>query len=258
MARWPLQRKTDAENLSKPVFALINKRGVVLMNNLRTALLLGALTGLLMLLGGYFGGKQGIVIAFLFAMVMNFGSYWFSHKIVLKMYRAREITEAEAPELYSTVKNLALRAGLPMPKVCIVPGETPNAFATGRDEHHAVVAVTEGILRLLDRDELEGVLSHELTHIKNKDMLIGSIAATIAGAIMMLALRTCQCPGEDVPGIRGDSHEGKSLDGAYVYRESSERKITGDAFQHPPADRKEDRKAQEYAVILLISKHSDL
>jgi heat shock protein HtpX len=169
------------------VFAFINKRGVVVMNTLRTGLLLGALTGLLMLLGGYFGGRQGIVIAFLFAMVMNFGSYWFSHKIVLKMYRAREITEAEAPELFSTVKNLALRAGLPMPKVCIVPGDTPNAFATGRDEDHAVVAVTEGILRLLDRDELEGVLSHELTHIKNKDMLIGSIAATIAGAIMMLA-----------------------------------------------------------------------
>ena len=157
------------------------------MNQLRTALLLGALTGLLMLIGGYFGGRQGIVIAFIFAMVMNMGSYWFSDKIVLRMYRAQEVSEGQAPELYGIVKDLSLRAGLPMPKVCIVPGPTPNAFATGRDEHHAVVAVTEGLLQLLNRDELEGVLSHELTHIKNRDMLIGSIAATIAGAVMMLA-----------------------------------------------------------------------
>lgn len=157
------------------------------MNQVRTVLLLGALTGLLLLIGGYFGGRQGVVIAFIFAMVMNFGSYWFSDRIVLRMYRAREVSEAEAPELYGIVKDLSLRAGLPMPKICIVPGPTPNAFATGRDERHAVVAVTEGLLQLLNRDELEGVLSHELTHIKNKDMLIGSIAATIAGAVMMLA-----------------------------------------------------------------------
>jgi heat shock protein HtpX len=157
------------------------------MNTLRTGILLGALTGLLLLLGGMFGGKQGMIIAFIFAMVMNFGSYWFSDKIVLSMYRAREVSEREAPELYHMVKNLALKAALPMPRVYIVPGNTPNAFATGRDEQHAVVAVTEGILQLLDSDELEGVLAHELTHIKNKDMLIGSIAATIAGAIMMLA-----------------------------------------------------------------------
>ncbi|MBE9546650.1 MAG: zinc metalloprotease HtpX [Proteobacteria bacterium] len=157
------------------------------MNTIKTGILLGALTGLLILIGGYFGGKQGIIIAFIFAMVMNFGSYWFSDKLVLKMYRASEVSESEAPELYSIVKNLALRAGLPIPKVYIVPGDTPNAFATGRDEKHAVVAVTEGILRILNRDELEGVLSHELTHIKNRDMLIGSIAATLAGAIMMLA-----------------------------------------------------------------------
>lgn len=157
------------------------------MNTIKTGILLGALTGLLILIGGYFGGKQGIIIAFIFAMVMNFGSYWFSDKLVLKMYRAREVSESEAPELYSIVKNLALRAGLPMPRVYIVPGDTPNAFATGRDEKHAVVAVTEGILRILNRDELEGVLAHELTHIKNRDMLIGSIAATLAGAIMVLA-----------------------------------------------------------------------
>jgi heat shock protein HtpX len=157
------------------------------MNQLKTVFFLGALTGLLMLLGGLFGGKQGIVIAFLFAMVMNFGSYWFSHKIVLSMYRAREVSEAEAPGLYSMVKDLAMRAGIPMPGVYIIPGDSPNAFATGRNESHAVVAVTEGILRVLNRDELAGVIAHELTHIKNRDILVSSIAATIAGAVMMLA-----------------------------------------------------------------------
>ena len=157
------------------------------MNIIRTTLLLGALTGLLMLIGGYFGGKSGVVIAFLFAMVMNFGSYWFSDKIVLRMYKAQKISESQAPELYGIVKNLALRGNLPMPRVYVIPENTPNAFATGRDENHAVVAVTEGITRILNRDELEGVIGHELTHIKNKDMLIGSIAATLAGAIVMLA-----------------------------------------------------------------------
>ncbi len=157
------------------------------MNSLKTALLLGALTGLLILIGGYFGGKQGMVIAFVFAMVMNVGSYWFSDKIVLRMYRAQEVTDQEAPELYRMVQDLSMKAGLPMPRVYIIPSDTPNAFATGRNEKHAVVAVTEGLLRMLNRDELEGVLSHELTHIKNKDILIGAIAATIAGAITMLA-----------------------------------------------------------------------
>ncbi len=157
------------------------------MNTLKTGLLLGALTGLLMLLGGWFGGQNGVVIAFIFAMVMNFGSYWFSDKIVLSMYHAQPVTEAQAPELYAMVKDLALRAGMPMPRVYIIPEETPNAFATGRNENHAVVAVTEGILRILGRDELEGVLAHELTHIRNRDILVGSIAATLAGAIVMLA-----------------------------------------------------------------------
>jgi heat shock protein HtpX len=145
------------------------------MNSLKTAILLGALTGLLMFIGGFFGGQQGIVLAFLFAMVLNFGSYWFSDTLVLKMYQARPVSESEAPGLHAMVKNLAMKASLPMPKVYIVPGDTPNAFATGRDEHHAVVAVTEGLLRILSRDELEGVLAHELTHIKQ------------AGAIVMLA-----------------------------------------------------------------------
>jgi heat shock protein HtpX len=157
------------------------------MNSFKTALLLAALTGLLIMIGGAIGGKNGMVIAFLFAMIMNFGSYWFSDKIVLAMYRAQEVTEAEARELYGVVRNLAQKANLPMPRVYIIPGDTPNAFATGRNENHAVVAVTEGILRILNRDELEGVISHELTHIKNRDILIGSIAATIAGAITMLA-----------------------------------------------------------------------
>jgi heat shock protein HtpX len=157
------------------------------MNIVKTGVLLGALTGLLMLIGGYFGGQHGVVIAFIFAMVMNFGSYWFSDKLILRMYKAREVSENQAPELYDMVKNLALRASLPMPKVYIIPEATPNAFATGRNEHHAVVAVTEGILKILNRDELEGVIAHELAHIKNRDMLIGSIAATLAGAIVMLA-----------------------------------------------------------------------
>jgi heat shock protein HtpX len=157
------------------------------MNTMKTGLLLGALTGLLMLIGGLFGGQHGVVIAFIFAMAMNFVSYWFSDKIVLRMYNAQAVSEHEAPELYATVKNLALRAAMPMPRVYIIPGDTPNAFATGRNEQHAVVAVTEGILRILGRDELEGVIAHELSHIQNRDILIGSIAATLAGAIVMLA-----------------------------------------------------------------------
>jgi heat shock protein HtpX len=156
-------------------------------NTVKTALLLGALTGLLMLIGGLIGGKGGVYIAFVFAAILNFGSYWFSDKIVLKMYRAQEVSESSAPDLYNIVRNLAMRASLPMPRVFIIPEETPNAFATGRNEKHAVVAVTEGIMRILSKEELEGVIAHELSHIKNKDMLISSIAATIAGAISMLA-----------------------------------------------------------------------
>jgi heat shock protein HtpX len=149
--------------------------------------LLGALTGLLMLIGGLIGGRGGVFIAFLFAMILNFGSYWFSDKIVLKMYKAQEVSESSAPELFNIVRNLALKALLPMPRVFIIPEETPNAFATGRNEKHAVVAVTEGIMRILNKEELEGVIAHELSHIQNKDMLISSIAATLAGAIVMLA-----------------------------------------------------------------------
>jgi heat shock protein HtpX len=156
-------------------------------NSIKTAILLGALTGLLMLIGGLIGGRGGVYIAFIFALIMNFGSYWFSDKIVLKMYKAQEVSESSAPALYGMVRNLSLKANIPMPRLFIIPEETPNAFATGRNEKHAVVAVTEGIMRILSKEELEGVIAHELSHIKNKDMLISSIAATIAGAISMLA-----------------------------------------------------------------------
>jgi heat shock protein HtpX len=140
-----------------------------------------------MLIGQWLGGSQGLVIAFVFAVLMNFGSYWFSDKIVLAMYRAREVSEAEAPMLYRIVHNLAVRAGMPMPRLYIIPSESPNAFATGRNPQHAAVAVTEGILRLMNERELTGVLAHELSHVQNRDILISSIAATLAGVVMMVA-----------------------------------------------------------------------
>lgn len=156
-------------------------------NTFKTIFLLGTLTGLLVVFGNYFGGTQGMMIAFLFALLMNFGAYWFSDKIVLSMYRARQVTEAEAPELVSLVRSLSQRARLPMPKVWIVPSPAPNAFATGRNPEHAAVAVTEGLLQIMNRDQLEGVLAHELGHITNRDTLISAVAATLAGVIMMLA-----------------------------------------------------------------------
>jgi len=156
-------------------------------NTVKTALLLGALTGLLMLIGGLIGGRGGVFIAFIFAIILNFGSYWFSDKIVLKMYHAQEVSESSAPGLFSIVRNLALKAQLPKPRLYIIPEEAPNAFATGRNEKHAFVAVTEGIMKILNKEELEGVIAHEISHIKNRDMLIGSIAATLVGAIVMLA-----------------------------------------------------------------------
>lgn len=154
---------------------------------LRTTLLLGAMTGLIMALGQFLGGSQGLTIAFVFAILMNFGSYWFSDKIVLASYGARQVTEAEAPVLYRIVHNLALKDGFPMPKLYIIPSEAANAFATGRSPQHAAVAVTEGILRLMDERELTGVLAHELSHVKNRDILISSIAATLASVVMMIA-----------------------------------------------------------------------
>jgi len=156
-------------------------------NMLRTTVLLASLTGLLVLIGDYFGGTGGMIIAFLFAVVMNFGSYWYSDKIVLKMYRAREVTPAESPNLHKIVDGLALKANIPKPKVYVVDSGMPNAFATGRDPQHAAVAVTTGILNLLSFEEIEGVLAHELAHVKNRDTLISAVAATIAGVITMLA-----------------------------------------------------------------------
>jgi heat shock protein HtpX len=156
-------------------------------SRLRTTLLLGLLTGLIIWIGNLFGGSNGMVVAFVLAAVMNMGSYWFSDKIVLAMYRAKALDEREAPELYRIVRELAAEAGLPMPRIYLIPQETPNAFATGRNPEHAVVAVTDGLWRLLTTDEIRGVLAHELGHVRNRDILVSSIAATLAGVVMMLA-----------------------------------------------------------------------
>ena len=156
-------------------------------NSFKSVILLGTLTGLLVVMGRVLGGNAGMVMAFGLAVAMNFASYWFSDKIALKMAGAREVTPEEAPQLHSIVDELAYRAQLPKPRVAVVESVSPNAFATGRDKDHAVVAVTTGILRILNRDELMAVLGHELGHVKNHDILISSIAATIAGAITMLA-----------------------------------------------------------------------
>lgn len=157
------------------------------MNTLKTATLMVGLTLVLVWAGAAFGGQSGMTIALIFALLMNIFSYWFSDKIVLKMYRAQEVSEQEAPELFSMVKRLTQKAGLPMPKVYIINQDQPNAFATGRNPAHAAVAVTTGIMRILSREELEGVIGHELAHVQHRDILIGTVAATIAGAISYLA-----------------------------------------------------------------------
>jgi len=156
-------------------------------NQIRTTILLAVMTALILWIGQLFGGRQGMIIALLLAAGMNFFSYWYSDKIVLKMYRAQEASPQQAPALFEMVQTLSHNAGLPMPKVFIIPQEAPNAFATGRNPEHAVVAVTRGLLNIMDRDEVTGVLAHEMAHVKNRDILIGSIAATMAGAIMVLA-----------------------------------------------------------------------
>src|SRR3989338_5433148 len=157
------------------------------MNNIKTLFLLVALTLILVWAGGAFGGKQGMTVALVVALAMNLFAYWFSDKLILRMYRAQEVTEAEAPELYSIVRRLAQKAQMPMPKVYMIAGDQPNAFATGRNPKHAAVAVTTGIMRILSSDELTGVIGHELAHIQHRDILISTIAATIAGAISYLA-----------------------------------------------------------------------
>jgi len=157
------------------------------MNTLKTVLLMTVLMVFFVFVGGLIGGRNGMYIAFGIAFAMNIFSYWFSSSIVLKMYGAKEVTEAEYPALHRLVRNLATRANIPMPKVCVMQSATPNAFATGRNPQHAVVAVTTAIMGILTEDELEGVLAHELAHINGRDILIGTVAATMAGAIMMLA-----------------------------------------------------------------------
>lgn len=156
-------------------------------NQFKTAILLGILTCIIIWIGNVVGGQNGMIFAFILALGMNLFGYWFSDKIVLSMYRAKEAAEAEAPELFAAVQKLASAAGLPMPRVYIIPSDSPNAFATGRNPSHAAIAVTSGIMRLLTREELEGVLAHELAHVHNRDILIGTIAAVLAGAISLIA-----------------------------------------------------------------------
>jgi heat shock protein HtpX len=176
-------------------------------NGIKTALLLGALSGLLLLIGDLLGGAQGLMLAFVFAAVLNLGSYWFSDKIVLRMYRAQEV---QAPHpLYQMTERLARQGGLPMPKVYVIPDASPNAFATGRNPQHAAVAATEGIMHLLSQNELEGVIAHELAHVKHRDILISSVAATIAAAIMMAA-RMAMYAGMFAGGRGDDEHNGGS------------------------------------------------
>ena len=157
------------------------------MNYLKTTMLLAALTAILVFAGDALGGRGGATTALVFAGVINFGAYWFSDKIVLMMYGAKQVREADAPELYAITRDLTMKAGLPMPKVYIMENDTPNAFATGRNPGHAAVAATTGIMRLLTKEELTGVIGHELAHIQNRDILISTISATIAGAISYLA-----------------------------------------------------------------------
>ena len=157
------------------------------MNGIKTMVLMVTLTLMLVFIGGLIGGRSGMTFALVMAFGMNFVTYWFSDKIVLRMYGARPVSESEAPELYSMVRRLAQRAELPMPKVYIMDQDQPNAFATGRNPNHGAVAVTTGIMRILSREELEGVISHELAHIKHRDILVSTVAATIAGAISYLA-----------------------------------------------------------------------
>jgi len=178
-------------------------------NQFRTFILLGSMTLLMVFIGQALGGRQGMILFFLIAAGMNFFSYWFSDKMVLKMYRAQEITPQQAPDLYRMVEDLARRAQLPMPKVYLIPQDTPNAFATGRNPEHAVVAVTRGLLRLMEPEEVRGVLAHELAHVNNRDILIGTIAATMAGAIMIMA--NIAKWGAIFGGHRGDDEGGGGL-----------------------------------------------
>ncbi|GAW66574.1 protease [Geoanaerobacter pelophilus] len=181
------------------------------MQRLKTTFLLALLTVLMVTMGSALGGRTGMVTAFVMALGMNFFSYWFSDKIVLKMYGAQEIGEQDHPMFYNMVRHLASRAGLPMPKVYIIPSDSPNAFATGRNPEHAAVAATEGVLRILSHEELEGVMAHELAHVQNRDILVGTIAATFAGAISMIG-NMLQW-GAMFGAGRGDDEEGGGIGG---------------------------------------------
>ena len=184
-------------------------------SRLRTTFLLAALTVLIVWMGGQFGGSQGMTIAFIFAAVMNLGSYWFSDKIVLSMYHAQPLDESQAPELFRMVRELAMEAQIPMPRIFMIPEDTPNAFATGRNPENAVVAVTEGLWRLLTPDEMKGFLAHELGHVKNRDILVSSIAATLAGVVMFLANMARW--GAIFGGLRGsDEDEGGGIIGVLL------------------------------------------
>ncbi|MEW6570399.1 MAG: zinc metalloprotease HtpX [Nitrospirota bacterium] len=184
------------------------------MNNVKTLVLLVTLTLILVWAGAAMGGRQGMTIALIMALGMNFFAYWFSDKVVLKMYRATEVTESEAPELYGIVRQLTQKVQMPMPRVYIINQEQPNAFATGRNPKHAAVAVTTGIMRILSREELQGVIGHELAHIRHRDILVSTIAATIAGAISYLAYMAQWAM--IFGGHRGDDEEGGSPIAALV------------------------------------------
>ena len=184
------------------------------MNTIKTFLLMAVLTIILVMLGNLFGGKTGMIIAFIFAGGLNFFSYWFSDKIVLSMYGAKEVSEEEAPTLHKMVEILSQRANIPKPKVYIIQSDMPNAFATGRSPSHAAVAVTTGIMHLLNEDELFGVLAHEISHIKHRDILIQTIAATMAGAISMLAN---MAKWGAIFGVGGDDEEGGAANFIFIF-----------------------------------------
>jgi heat shock protein HtpX len=171
------------------------------MNTIRVIILLTSLSGLLMIVGYFIAKKKGVVIALIVSLIMNFGSYWYSDTIVLGMYNAQPVTKSQAPVLYEAVETLSAKAKIPVPKVYIIPENAPNAFATGRNEDHAAVAVTSGILKILNKDELEGVIAHELSHIKHKDILISTMAATIASAVILLSRWTMFFGGNDDNGM---------------------------------------------------------
>jgi heat shock protein HtpX len=180
-----VMKDTDNTNSTgKKAFSAIYS---INMNTIKIIIMLAALSGVFMVVGAFLGGRIGLVIALIFSAVMNFGSYWYSDSIVLKMYNAKPVAEEKAPMLYKTVRDLADKANMPMPKVYIIPDKSPNAFATGRNESHAAVAFTSGILDILNKDELEGVIGHELSHIKHNDILIGTMAATIASAVVVVS-----------------------------------------------------------------------